>query len=141
MATINISGNDLVRDPGLETAIVVTLFTDQRADSQIDTLPDNKNDLRGWWGDQFDEFPLGSKTWLLYRSKTILDVEQEVSRSYTEALQWMVSDGAVKSISANAVRSGQDTLLITVTVEEPDGQQRFYKYAFNWEAEELKRGE
>jgi len=141
MATISLSGNDLIRDPGLETAIVITLFTDQRADPNVDTLPDNTQDYRGWWGDQFDKFSLGSKAWLLYRSKTINDIENEVSRSFTDALQWMVSDGAVKSINASTVRSDMDTLLITVTVEEPDGQQRFYKYSFNWEAEELKRGE
>lgn len=139
MATITISGNDLVRDPGLETAVMVSLFTDKRADPSIDTLPDNTQDFRGYWGDSFNEESLGSKLWLLYRSKTTPDINEKVNQRAKESLQWLINDGAVKEISVSSSISNMNTLLLNIDITEPDGQQRFYKYSFNWEAEELKR--
>ena len=50
MGNINILGNDAERDPGLETSILISLFSDRLADIE-DLLPDNTGERRGWWGD------------------------------------------------------------------------------------------
>ena len=57
------SGNDL------ETAVIISLFTDRRA-APSDVIPDGTGDPRGWWADvdtngNLDEW--GSRLWLIDR--------------------------------------------------------------------------
>ena len=54
-------GDDLI------TALTVSLFTDRRA-ADDDELLDGSDDRRGWWGDNAAA-PLGSRLWMLERSK------------------------------------------------------------------------
>ena len=65
IGTIEILGNgyDVAIDDGFNTAVYISLFTDQRVDDE--SLLDDKNDRRGYWADVFDEKPMGSKLWLL----------------------------------------------------------------------------
>lgn len=138
MGTIKLLGNDLERDPGLETSILISLFSDQRADD-FDTLPDASGNKRGWWADETDD-KIGSKLWLLMRTATTPDVPDRAETYIKDALDWMIKDGLAKSIDVNVERSGQETLLMSIQIIQPDGQDQFYKYSFNWEAEILKRG-
>ncbi len=57
----------------LASAIIIALGTDRLADPS-DILPSDDNDRRGWWGDLeaseiWDGWPIGSRLWLLERSK------------------------------------------------------------------------
>ena len=82
----------LASDDGLETAVILSLFTDARARDD-DTLPAGQTDRRGWWADAFpavagDRF--GSRLWLLRRSKQLQE-SLIVAREYAEeALAWLV---------------------------------------------------
>lgn len=49
-ADLAIEGGRLVTDDGLRTAILISLFTDARANDD-DPLPEPGADRRGWWGD------------------------------------------------------------------------------------------
>jgi phage gp46-like protein len=138
MTDINILGSDVERDPGLETSILISLFSDRRADDQ-DTLPDNSGDKRGWWGDT-EQLKVGSKLWLLHRSSLTPDVPGVVTQYIEDALQWMIDDGVIKGVDVEVVREDAYTLSTTIGVQQPDGQEKFYKYSFNWNAEILKRG-
>lgn len=138
MADINILSYDVERDPGLETAILISLFTDRRADTE-DVLPDVTNDRRGWWGDT-DTDKIGSKFWLLERAKLTPDILAKVNEYAREALQWMKDDGVAKDVIVDAVRTDIQTVILTIQILQPDGQDKFYKYSINWESEILKRG-
>ena len=49
-ADMSLIGIDLATEEGLYTAVVISLFTDARADKD-DELPAGENDSRrGWWG-------------------------------------------------------------------------------------------
>jgi phage gp46-like protein len=102
---------DLQGDDGLLTAVIISLFTDRRANPD-DPLPDERvgvrSDLRGWWGDRIAAEdradPMGSRLWLLSREKD-LDVVVERARQYAdEALQWMLRDRLVARVVARASR-------------------------------------
>jgi phage gp46-like protein len=60
----------------LATAVMIALNTDALADAS-DALPDPRDtDRRGWWGDidaatLWNGWPIGSKLWLLIRSKIV----------------------------------------------------------------------
>jgi phage gp46-like protein len=97
--------NDLVQDDGLGTAVIISLFTDARA-REDDVLPGNLTpgtfqDRRGWWGDLTSEKEndsVGSRLWLLERSKDIEEMLPQVKRLSEEALQWMIDEGIAAKI-------------------------------------------
>lgn len=95
-----LSGAQLEGDDGLETAIVLSLFTDRRA-ADDDALPDGTDDRRGWWADAYpdvDGDAIGSRLWLLFREKETQAVVQR-AREYTEeALAWLLEDGVASRV-------------------------------------------
>src|SRR5471032_1816608 len=52
----------------LETSILISLFTDREANLD-DVILDGTNDPRGWVGDVDQAYKIGSRIWLLARSK------------------------------------------------------------------------
>ena len=90
---IRTDGADLAQGDPLETAILVSLFTDARA--EIDELPPGIRGQRGWWGSTLEPEPdnIGSKLWLLDRSKQTNDVPVRAEEYARAALGWIVTDG------------------------------------------------
>jgi phage gp46-like protein len=105
-----VSGSRLAQDDGLETAVIISLFTDRRA-KPSDKLPSAGDDRRGWWGDTFPAVRgdrIGSRLWLLHRSKQLPEVVA-LTRDYArECLQWLIDDGIARRITVKAevVRTG-----------------------------------
>lgn len=124
-----VSGGDFVRDPGLETAIIISLFTNARAQDTDLPLPDNSDSREGWWGDDH----IGSKLWLLGRSKTQLDIAEQARQYAEESLLWMVQDGVAASIMVTPEIIAHDTIQLTIEVQRPDADPVFYKYYYNWQ--------
>ncbi len=132
--------NDLDRDPGLETAILISLFSDRRADLE-DALPDSSKDLRGWWGDATEEDKIGSRLWLLSRSKIEDATSTDAAIYAKEALQWMVEDGVADSVGVVVTRTGTYTLSIDIVITRPKGARDItFKYFFNWESQAMRQG-
>ena len=104
------------------------MFTSM-SDTSLDILPDSSGDKRGWWADTSDD-KIGSKLWLLMRTGTTADISSRAEKYIKECLDWMIVDGLAKSIDVIAERSGNDTLLITIQIFQPDGKADFYKYSF-----------
>lgn len=133
-------GNDLVSDDGLQTAAIISLFTDRRARDD-DTLPDTiLGDKRGWWGDlaspEVEGDEIGSRLWLLEREKTLPEVLIRAEQYVKEALQWMIDDEVAASISVTAERAGilgNDRLYLKVEIRETDGTITAIKFAVQWE--------
>ena len=134
-ADINRQGVDIIRDPGLETAALISIFTDGRADAD-DPLPDPNDTRRGWWGDVLSDIPIGSKLWLSDRSK-ILPAELSRQAQYIEdSLAWMKSDGLASKVAAMAERSKRpDEVLYSITITAPTGGSMFFQFFYNWRAQ------
>ena len=99
-ADVAVSGADLVREAGLRTAVIISLFTDRRAEPG--DIPDGE-DPRGWWGDALtDDDRIGSRLWLLGRSKQTADVPVLAEEYTREALEWFVEDGIADRVDASA---------------------------------------
>ena len=136
-ADIDFIDEDLVRENGLESAVIMSLFTDRRA-KEDDTL-DDKNDLRGWWGDRLDvdanDDKIGSRIWLLERSKTTNQTIVKLKEYILEALDWMVEDGVAMKVDAEVERQGDpgnDRLAFSVTIYKIDGNNETYKFDDLW---------
>jgi len=132
---------DLLNDEGLETAIIISLFTDRRA-SDDDILPFDGDSKRGWWGDlaapEIEGDQIGSKLWLITREKT---TEQTIERArlyVQEALAWMVEDGVAASINVAVERvknNGNDRLEFVVEIKRAYGTLQAEKYSYQWDAQ------
>lgn len=124
---------DLATDSGLETATILSLFTDRRALPE-DELPDGGTDRRGWWADAYSGRPFGSRLWLLWREKELDDVLRR-AREYTEeALAWMVEDGVASAVEVEAERFRPGTLLIRTAIIRGDGSVLERNYEYVWQA-------
>lgn len=125
--------NDLAGDEGLETAVLLALFCDARAaddDSQPDELDPNR---RGWWGDQFQDFVIGSKLWLMNREKRTEANRQKIGQYSQEALAWMTGEDAAREvkIAATLLTNGWLVDIVILRPQAPKG----FKYRLNWDAQ------
>lgn len=90
----------LANDDSLETAIIISLFTDRRANND-DIIPDGSNNRRGWWADTYAEIEgdnTGSRLWLLHREKDMQIIVNRAHDYVVEALQWLIDDGVANHI-------------------------------------------
>ncbi len=102
-ADLALSAPDLATDAGLDTAVIISLFTDRRA-REDDELPTGSNDPRGWWGDSFAEVTgdqIGSRLWLFERAKQTQATLNGYREALEEAVAWMVEDGIAESVKAS----------------------------------------
>lgn len=136
LADIVMGDRDVVQDEGFETAITISLFSDRRADDD-DPLPDDTGDKRGWWGDvlNVNGRKIGSRRWLLRRSKLTNENMGRLEEYDTEALQWMLDDGVASNITVIVTRAGMEAIDELITIQRPDGTEQAFKYFFNWEAQ------
>ena len=115
---IKIENGDLATDDGLVTAVMVSLFTDARADDDVEILD---GDRRGWWPDT-DEESLGSLLWLIQREKATQEVAAS-ARSYArEALQWMIDDDIAEQVNVTSEYAAPTVLVLTVEIVRGSAQ-------------------
>ena len=127
--------DDIARDAGLETAVLISLFTDRRAADEDVLL--NPEDKRGWWGDQFSEVEgdqIGSRNWLLERALLTPDVEVQTEVRTRECLDWQLEDEVAASIDV-VIETDDETrsLCEQITINQPTGDQLNFRYTSVWE--------
>lgn len=135
-----IEGDDVAAEAGLRTALLLSLFTDRRAEAD-DALPSEDGDRRGWWGDGFAAVEgdlFGSRLWLLDRSARRHDVVARAKEYVAEALRWMVEDHVTESLGIE-VEAQDDRLLIAITVARPGMSPVTFRFQHVWDGE-LARG-
>jgi phage gp46-like protein len=138
-ADMQVVGGDLLTDSGLQTAMIISLFTDAQA-RPGDVIPDGSTDVRGWWGDMPSDPArqdttarpdrIGSRLWLLDRGLQVPETLVRAEAYAREALQWMLDDGVAGSlaIAASFPQPGWIQLAITI------GQQgSLSKFTLPWQ--------
>ena len=139
---LGLADGDFTREEGLETAVMMSLFTDARADID-DPLPDPQSENRkGWWGDKVSDIEddvIGSKLWLLDRSKTDDAAITDAKAYIEEALQWMIDDEVVIDFDVIVERqqnlSGTEILAFQVIFYKKDGTTEEMKFDDLWQAQ------
>jgi phage gp46-like protein len=123
-------------DPGrdLETAAIISLFTDRRA-ADDDPLPD-AGGRRGFWGDTFPVKPgdrIGSRLWLLHREKRTPQTLARAREYAREALAWMVEDGVAEQVETLVAydKYRLDIMLVQVDIYRPTGKESL-KFDYAW---------
>lgn len=135
------AGQDLARDDGLESAVLISLFTDGRADPSQLAIDDDHADLRGYWGDVAPPVPgdeLGSHLWTLARAKQTAQT-LERARTYCEkALAWLVDDRVAQEVDVDAAYTARGVITVAIDILRPDGSRVSFRYDYEWAAQAAK---
>jgi phage gp46-like protein len=144
LATAPLRGDWLIDPPGLatdhnlETAVILSLFTDALA-REDDVIPDLSDDRRGWWGnwESPEELELGSRLWLLSREKSTEETRRRAEEYAAEALAWLLTDGVAARVDVEAeyLEVGPVpplTLALRIRIVRDDGSVYERRYAWAW---------
>jgi phage gp46-like protein len=126
-----LTGNDL------ETAIIISLFTDALADDG-DVIYDP--DLMGWWGDRYSAVEdstlpviqndrIGSKLWQVFNRPRNQDTLNWMADQIRVALNWMIVDGVAQSFDVGAVFTSNGGVGAQIAVTRA-GVRNTYAYAW-----------
>ncbi|MGY2158625.1 phage GP46 family protein [Pseudomonas tolaasii] len=127
----SIAGGALASGNDLASAVLISLFTDRIADD-ADIPPDGGDDRRGWWGDADEDVPIGSRLWLLDRSRLTQAVANTAKIYMEEALQWLIDDQVALSVKVVTSIAGGNRLNTIVTVTRRDGTLVPLNYNWVW---------
>lgn len=115
---------DVVTDNSLQSAVILSVFTDKGHEGQ-----------RGCWFDTFEQEEIGSKLWLIEREKKIQDVPAKANDYVRESLTWLISEGVIKTVKVDSFIDEQNRLQIPIWVTKPDGVTT--KFDLEWGALKL----
>lgn len=126
-------GADLQTGDDLVTAVLVSLFSDARAQDG-DRIPDGSADRRGWWGDAYLANPVGSRLWLIDREKQTEATRLRAQDYAFEALSWLTSGGIAASVEVQASWIKAAWLGLVITINQSDGTRRNLEFQWAWKA-------
>ncbi len=130
----SVVGGALALGPDIESAVVVSLFTDRIASP--DFVPtDGTADRRGWWGDTYGTTLIGSRLWQLERAakSAAVSIPLQAKGFCVEALQWLIDTGVAASVAVDTGWLTPTALGIRVQVMQPDGRLSNFQYSHAWE--------
>lgn len=129
-----LAGGNLAADDGLDSAVLISLFTDRRANDD-DVLPDAGGDRRGWWGDSYNpdsKDRIGSRLWLLSREKQLAKVLTRAQDYAEEALAWLVADGVASRVTVIASNPRMGLLALDIAIDRPQHPTARYRFERFW---------
>lgn len=128
---------DLANDQGLKTAVILSLFTDRRAEDDDVPPSGDPNDRRGWWADQFSEVEgdrIGSRLWLLDRGKLTNETRLRAEQYIREALAWMIEDKVASAIDVTVeIDKPHAALLFAVGIHRPGRDPTTFRFSHTWD--------
>jgi len=93
---------DIQTEDFFDSAIVVSLFSDRRA-NEAEVSESSRR--RGWIGNEYTPgFEMGSKLWIFEQSRLTRTVIGELENAARAALQWLVDEGFAVSIGEITAR-------------------------------------
>lgn len=126
-------GADLRSGSDLQTAILVSLFTDQVAPPDYaPPAPSGSADRRGWWADTYNGYAIGSLLWTLARAAKTTATLTLVRKYAADALGWMIEAGIVASFDIVAQWVNRTAIGLQITAHKPSGQPEAFNFGWAW---------
>lgn len=129
---LEIENGDFTNEPGLDTALWISLFTDARASATQVTVPQHR---RGWLGNiasSVENRELGGLLWLVNQRRLNQDTLNEVVDFARKALQWLTDDGIAINVEVSGAIIPRSGIQLTIVVTSPDGSTETH-YVPLWE--------
>lgn len=111
---------------GFEGAVIVSLFTDARAD---ETLSPNPLNRRGWIGDIEtigEGTSIGSLMWVLDQARLTQDTINNANLYVKEALGWMIINNVAKDVQVEVSSDNMREITINVQITSYDDETSQY---------------
>ena len=122
---IGIKNGDLEFDASLRSSVILSLIINARA-NEDEVSPDQNP--QGWWAS-----PVGSKLWLMERSKITSASLARVETYCRQALQNLIDDGAVARFDVSAFRCSGDGIGVNIVAYRNDLSQERFVFSNLWE--------
>jgi phage gp46-like protein len=122
----------MTREDLLRRSVTISLFTWRRAGPD-DVLDDA--DKQGWWGDSIPTVSgdqIGSRLWLLRRRTLVADTLRDAKAYAEQALEWMLTDLIVSSVTVTVERVGNDRMDLRVLLTEQNGETLLFAFEDTW---------
>jgi phage gp46-like protein len=132
----SVNSGDLTVDPGgLRTAVLLSLFTDRVAASDYVAPAGSSQSRHGWWGDTYEDSPIGSRLWQLNRMSIgdPVAVLNQANNMCLEALQWLIDAGVVSGITVQTSWQTPTALGIAVQVIAPQSPPQTFNFSWAWQ--------
>ncbi len=138
---LSMDAGDLALNEGLQTSVILSLFTDRRA-LKTDEIPDGTTNRRGWFGDLLEPVEgdkWGSRLWLLHRQKVTTETMRLAEEYAQESLSWLIEDKITEAIDITAFEvhpriPGRGSVLgLEVVLHRPSTPAVTYKFNKLWE--------
>ena len=134
---LKIEDGKIKMDEGLETASLISLFSDRFVADE--DLPSNINENRGWWGDAISDpadDEIGSILWIHEAvGKITFETRNSMRESLRDALEWMIEDGIAERIEASGELINGE-ILISAQIFRPQGDNILFKFV--WDGQSMK---
>lgn len=132
----DVTSGDLVVDPGgLQTAVLLSLFTDRVAPPDYVPPVGSPAGRRGHWSDTYEPFPIGSWLWLLNRTP-ISDGAAVLLKGKDYcllALQWLVDEGVVASAQVTTWWMQPGVMGIRIVIAKPQQPPETFDFSWAWQ--------
>ncbi len=136
-----IENGDLKADNGLETAALISLFSDRRV--TFEQLPAGHDNRRGWWADliaDVENDQIGSRLWQLEAEGKILSfTSAELENIFSECFEWLIDDGIATRVEVSADRIDTNEIAGSALIYRPKGDDIPFK--FIWDGQRLRLNE
>lgn len=132
-ADISLDGPDLSTGDDLLSAVIISVFTDRRAEADDVTDGEYRG---GWWADTFPEVEgdrIGSRLWLLAREKQTEETLTRAREYVLESLQWLNEDGVASNVDVETAWIRDQVMGCGITITRPDGTQRNLNFDYAWQ--------
>jgi phage gp46-like protein len=121
------TNGDFVTTQGLDTALLMSIYVDKRAEPSEVPAPSMR---RGWWGNlvgNYVNYQIGSKLWLLIQARKD-NVTLNLAKTYTyDCLQWLIEDQLATRIEVSDYFLN-DALLLKINIYK--GQSIIFSNAY-----------
>lgn len=132
LSDIGITSPGLTLDKDLQTAVIISLFTNRLAEPDDDI---DDGDRQGWWADTYatvNGSRIGSRLWELRRTKQLQSVVNLAKQYTIEALQWLIEDQIAAAVEVEAEIVAMYTLGIGVKIFKPNATSVNFKFQYVW---------
>jgi len=133
---------DIEADQGLETAVLISLFSDARATEDLIPPIDRDGNLRGYWGDVHGTLPgdaTGSLLWTIRRAKQLSRTLADAKGYAERSLRWLVDDAVASSVEVLATYPRLGWMRLEVLIYRPQSSNPVvFRYDYQWSNQILK---
>lgn len=132
---LTVDGQDFGSVGGLETSVALYLFSDARASSSQEQQASKR---RGWIGNIFRRFDIGSLLWLLTQSRNTQDTRNKAKQYAINALNPLIRDRLASEVKVVVLQETVNSMKLEVEIIVKVGQVKKFTFWLDTNLEDLE---